>query len=423
MTYLFRTFLPLLSHCTVFLTLMVLSSCYLAKSFPFWSLSSIGKKYCCSTLFTTTTNDGYEADALYTVRLVSWNLLAPLYATPLKYPSSSSRHLEWNFRQNLIVQQLKLLEADILCLQEVQTDLWPELQRELEMLGYTQVCVQNVTRNHPVTIVTLLRDGIGTFGAVESRSRALITAIELNHHDHNNNNNQETALFLANVHLEAGMKEDDNETRFFQIRSLLNRLQTHIQAEKEKHTEIYSNNMDDKVGDYPLILVGDFNMLRDNPIHRLLINGNLPEKEMEELSNLRTKYLPLLPLRDAYLYHQKHQHLSEHLPTEEATTYRGGYVLDYLWTSVERIKIRETYNVEEIIKNFPLSPATEDNDSASTMATAAPMSDEQGPPRRKRAAVMTTTTNMPRRRNKWLPWPDAQHPSDHLPIGATLELW
>lgn len=403
----FRNFLPLLSHCT-----LLLICCYSAKSFPFLSLFASHKKPFRSTLLTTTTNNCNEAaDASYTLRLASWNLLAPLYATPMKYASSSPLHLKWDFRQDLIVQQLKVIDADILCLQEVQTDLWPELQRELEMLGYTQVCLQNVTRNHPVTVVTLLRDGVGTFSAVESRSRALITAIELNHHERNNNK-QKTTLFLANVHLEAGMKENDNETRFFQIRSLLNRLKTHIQAEKEKHHVVESNNSNDGVDDAPLILVGDFNMLRDNPIHHLLINGDLPEKEMEELSHRRTTYLPLLPLRDAYLYHQQQsEHLTDAAVLEEVATYRGGYVLDYLWTSVGRIKIRETYNVEEILKRSSLLPAAEDrHDSASTTTTA--------------ASLMTrTTANMPRRRKKRLPWPDGQHPSDHLPIGATLELW
>jgi len=55
-------------------------------------------------------------------RVVSWNLLAPCYATCKAFPDAEPLSLRWPRRAAQIRQVLTRLDADILCLQEVEID-------------------------------------------------------------------------------------------------------------------------------------------------------------------------------------------------------------------------------------------------------------------------------------------------------------
>ena len=79
--------------------------------------------------------------------LVSWNLLAPAYASPTKYSYASRSDLSWPRRQARIVERLAEIDADVVCLQEVQTALWEELLGCMQSLGYDGV-LQETSRGH-----------------------------------------------------------------------------------------------------------------------------------------------------------------------------------------------------------------------------------------------------------------------------------
>ena len=68
--------------------------------------------------------------------LVSWNLLAPEYADPAKYPWTSAAHLSWEARAPRIVERIGELDADAVALQEVPLARWDALYAELQPLGY-----------------------------------------------------------------------------------------------------------------------------------------------------------------------------------------------------------------------------------------------------------------------------------------------
>ena len=68
------------------------------------------------------------ASASRQASLVTWNLLAPQYAVRSKFPWASDEVLRWEARRQLIVRQLAAMDADALCLQEVEVALWDELQ-------------------------------------------------------------------------------------------------------------------------------------------------------------------------------------------------------------------------------------------------------------------------------------------------------
>lgn len=58
----------------------------------------------------------------HTVRVVSYNTLAEIYANQGVYPYCPNWALSWQFRRDLIIRELLRLDADLVCLQEVQAD-------------------------------------------------------------------------------------------------------------------------------------------------------------------------------------------------------------------------------------------------------------------------------------------------------------
>lgn len=239
------------------------------------------------------------------LRLATWNILAPQYTRADKYPWCAPSHLEWDYRQSLIVPQLLEWDADVVCLQEVQVDLWPGL---LGALGdvYEGV-IQNVTNGHNVASALLLkRQCPWNIERVESRSRALLTVLR-------DDKTTKERLVVASIHLEAGIKNDNDLQRYHQIKSLFKRI--------EHHCELDSIPLQDAA----IVLAGDFNMLRSDLMHYCLSKGQLYHPE--ELKNKPP--IPIVSLQDA-------------LKTEPSVqmTFAKGYVLDYIWTTKE-IQIAE----------------------------------------------------------------------------------
>ncbi|XP_051151507.1 carbon catabolite repressor protein 4 homolog 4 isoform X2 [Andrographis paniculata] len=73
--------------------------------------------------------------------LVSYNILAQVYVKSSYFPHSPSRCLRWKARSQAILNVLKGLEADFLCLQEVdEFDYF--YKKNMEQLGYASIYVQ-----------------------------------------------------------------------------------------------------------------------------------------------------------------------------------------------------------------------------------------------------------------------------------------
>ena len=428
------------------------------------------------------------------LRLVSWNLLAPMYASPPKFPRSDPLHLDWpSHRKPLIVRTLLKSEADIICLQEVQTDLWPDLLHSLA--GQYHGILQNVTRGHAVANAVLIKkkplqnkkknhstttgsiattaDGINVNNdldlvaevlEVESRSRALIVVLRANyHHNHNHNVRCEIGantadddqkdfsataktpllpsqspppplLFLANLHLEAGYGKKHDQTRYYQLQSLLKRLHKHavLYQEQGAVAATSDNNSCQRTctkEKQAIVLTGDFNIRTDNPLYHLLSTAMFPGPEQYKNSNNNNALapnaledgVPCIPVDCESLeygpwmseFHKKAKNIKQVqnlplLPLQDAyracppvagplhMTYRGADVLDFLWTSAE---------------SSPSSADQQDNDVGSTKNVNLPSFQVVETLRIDPAASYSTPQN----------WPDQDHPSDHLPIGAVLQ--
>merc|ERR1712070_35082 len=74
------------------------------------------------------------------IRCSSYNMLAEIYATPSVYPYCDSWALQWQYRKEILFEELKHSQSDIFGLQEVQKDYY-ELHVEpfMESLDYEGV--------------------------------------------------------------------------------------------------------------------------------------------------------------------------------------------------------------------------------------------------------------------------------------------
>jgi mRNA deadenylase 3'-5' endonuclease subunit Ccr4 len=49
--------------------------------------------------------------------VMSYNLLAPHYCTPEKYPKTNQEFLDWDYRRRKILDEIAYYSADFICLQ------------------------------------------------------------------------------------------------------------------------------------------------------------------------------------------------------------------------------------------------------------------------------------------------------------------
>lgn len=303
------------------------------------------------------------------LRVASWNLLAQDYVKEYKYPWTRETPgcLDWDHRKSLIVDKLldKSAKMDIVCLQEVQVDLFSDLMDSISPIF--DGVIQNVTRGHNVGTAVLIRNSCKLrIKRVESRSRALIATLE----DKDNENN----LYICSVHLNADKSSDptkrehNQSQRECQLKSLLKRINYACKLEQQI------------IKESPILVAGDFNMLRENPLHESLVEGSLTTSPSAYVS-----------LRDAYFEAERHKRHSipayHHSLSEDGNsigkttrndqhlvkTYKGGAILDYIWTSDE-VKVVDTLLCHP---------------SSSTVGIEK--------------------------------WPCHDHPSDHLPIGIDIQ--
>ncbi|CAL8083669.1 unnamed protein product [Calicophoron daubneyi] len=72
--------------------------------------------------------------------LMCYNLLSPNYATQTMYPYCPSWALSWDYRRRAILDEIRVYHANIICLQEVETNQFEEIFKpELEKLKYDAV--------------------------------------------------------------------------------------------------------------------------------------------------------------------------------------------------------------------------------------------------------------------------------------------
>lgn len=70
-------------------------------------------------------------------RVVSYNILAELFATKQAYPYCDVWNLAWPYRRKILLEELEEMQGDVVCLQEVQADHYEaDINPFMLQLGY-----------------------------------------------------------------------------------------------------------------------------------------------------------------------------------------------------------------------------------------------------------------------------------------------
>jgi len=72
-------------------------------------------------------------------RIASYNVLADSYVKPQWYPNVDPEVLRWDRRKFALVERVLRLDADIVCLQEVESDAYALIEQSLRAQGYDGV--------------------------------------------------------------------------------------------------------------------------------------------------------------------------------------------------------------------------------------------------------------------------------------------
>ncbi len=191
-------------------------------------------------------------------RLASYNVLADSYVKPQWYPTVDPEVLRWDRRKFALAERILRLDADIICLQEVETEAYALLEQSLGAKGYKGVYVKKGSGRPDGCAIFFKPDelrfaGSETIyysdspgGATSSGHLALILSFE-----------RECGIIrVANTHLRWGQENKPLEEHigYIQIRELID---GHIKPDRSA---------------YAWIVCGDLNVRPDNPVVRELVS-------------------------------------------------------------------------------------------------------------------------------------------------------
>ncbi|NXJ87431.1 ANGE2 protein, partial [Corythaixoides concolor] len=210
-----------------------------------------------------------ESEAKFDFTVMSYNILSQnlLEDNSHLYKHCRQRLLIWTYRFPNILQEIKQLDADVLCLQEVQEDHYrTEIKPSLESLGYhceykmrtgrkpdgCAICFKtskfSLISSNPVEffrhdIPLLDRDNVGLVLLLQPRFHCKTTA----------------AVCIANTHLLYNPRRGD--IKLTQLAMLLAEIAS-VAPQKD--------------GTFcPIIICGDFNSVPGSPLYRFIKEGKL----------------------------------------------------------------------------------------------------------------------------------------------------
>lgn len=259
--------------------------------------------------------------------LVSYNLLADLYATAEQFPYCPAWALAWQYRRLNLVRELAGYGADIMCLQEVQSNHFADyLAPEMAKNGYTAIFKKKTTEVYTRNAYAI--DGCATFFRrdkfalvkkyeVEFNKAALSLAEALPPEQKKAALNR---LLKDNVALIAVLEALDppfaegGAASGGPRRQLVCVANTHIHSNPELgdvklwqvHTLLKGLEKIAASADIPMLVVGDFNATPGSAAHSLLVHGTVPPSSPELLNDPLGILKPMaklshrLPLSSAY---------------------------------------------------------------------------------------------------------------------------
>lgn len=252
--------------------------------------------------------------------VLTYNLLADLYAKQDCSNTCPAWSLNWHYRKRNLLRELLTYKADIMCLQEVQSDHLEFWATELAKAGYHHIYKKKTAELYTDNKYAI--DGCATFYKRERFSLVKKYEVEFNKaalslaESFQNQNQKKAALsrlLKDNVALIAVLEAmEHGPPEAAARRTLICVANTHIHANPELndvklwqvHTLLKGLEKIAASADIPMIVAGDFNSVPGSPAHSLLTRGRVDPHDVDAIDPLRflkeQKLSHALPLSSAY---------------------------------------------------------------------------------------------------------------------------
>ncbi|KAL2890592.1 Glucose-repressible alcohol dehydrogenase transcriptional effector [Ceratocystis lukuohia] len=329
--------------------------------------------------------------SLERIKVFTWNVLCDKYATPQTYGYTPSNALSWDYRKQVIFEEIQEQNADFLCLQEISTEAfkedfspqlaqydykgvqWPKSRAKTmpekdalgvdgcavfwknskfilldkQLIEFASIAINrpDMKNQHDVFNRVMPRDNIAVICFLESR----VTGAR---------------LILVNVHLTWDSALADVKTiqtgimmehvtklaeKYARWPALKDKKQIVIPKSDDPSdpppqppvepapSQDYRNNTD-----IPLIVCGDFNSLADSSVYELMSMGRV-DPDHEEIRKYQYGSFTRVGIEHPFSLRDAYTHLKG-TPDEMAfTNYTPGFadVIDYLWYSTNTLEVVE----------------------------------------------------------------------------------
>ncbi|KAK1756940.1 glucose-repressible alcohol dehydrogenase transcriptional effector [Echria macrotheca] len=346
--------------------------------------------------------------SLERIKVLTWNILCDKFATASLYGYTPSGALSWEYRKEKILQELRERDADILCLQEIATDVfrdvfspelaqadykgvhWPRpkaktmsekdakavdgcaifyknskwilLDKQLVDYSYTAINRPDMKNHHDIYNRVMPKDNIGIVCFFESRQTGARVIVANTHLAWEPTLADvklvQTAILMENVTRLAEKYvrwPAVKEKRMIQVPiSALEEGQEPLDLPEPGPSQEYRSNTE-----IPLLVCGDYNSTPDSSVYELLSMGRVAPSHpdfgdhqygsftrdgVEHPFNLRSSYVHLDGTPDELRF----------------TNYVPGFaeVIDYIWYSTNTLEVVELLGPpdEQHLKRVPGFP-------------------------------------------------------------------
>lgn len=138
------------------------------------------------------------------IKVVTWNILHPDYALSDRYKIKPA-HLTWEHRKPLIEKELIHTNADVICLQEVSHDSYPEMKGYEVILNINKKRKKEIEKaERPLLVATYYKSERFTLVSTLHSSRTLTVSLK---------QNDDKVWIIQNVHLPVEVKEQLNHLK------------------------------------------------------------------------------------------------------------------------------------------------------------------------------------------------------------------
>jgi len=331
-----------------------------------------------------------------TFKVISYNMLAPIYATKQIFNYCEMFQLDWNYRRNNLLREIKQYQAEIICLQEIQSNHFEDFfQPHLQQVGYDGIFKAKTREGFGADPKQI--DGCAIFYKKDRFALLEQYHVEFNEAaKHMFDTQRQTGrsiphynqmmkrLLRGNIALVLVLEElggADSQGRRPRTRGRRRKLcvaNTHIFWDPEYadvklwQTWVLCQELSKLVlsRDLPLLLCGDFNSVPNSAVYQLLETQQIRSNEHEAFQK---DHYGLLPPYTEMTHHLVLDSAYKTIGEPQYTNYTGHFigVLDYVWYSrnhLRAISVLDVNGETELSKETALPNSELSSDHICLMA-------------------------------------------------------